>query len=216
MRSCLFVALFYLCALPGEVSGEPGSLIEHNVIASEVTYKDREAIRVVEAEASTHEDKIAILSDAAVEDFTVTAYVSGGLRKEAGAQARGFVGVAFRIDEAVSSFEAVYLRPTNARAEDQLRRNHSVQYISFPDYPWYRLRKETPAKYETYADMRPGEWIHYRLDVSGDQARLFLDRSEQPVLIVNDLKLGARPGRVGLWVGPGTEAHFSDVTVEAR
>ena len=191
-------------------------LLEHNVSTAAVSYKGKDAIRVVESERSVDEDKLAILVGSETQDATITGYVSGGLRKEAGAQARGFVGIAFRIDEAVSSFEAVYLRPTNARAEDQLRRNHSVQYISHPDFPWHRLRKETPAKYETYADMQPGEWIHYRLEIDGEKARLFLDHSEQPVLIVNDLKLGPRSGRVGLWVGPGTEAHFSDVKVEAR
>ena len=128
---------------------------------------------------------------------TISGYISGGLLKDAGAQARGFVGIAFRIDDAVSSFEAVYLRPTNARADDQLRRNHSVQYISFPEFPWHRLREESPGMDETYADMVPGEWVHYRLEVDGETARLYLNEAEQPVLIVNDLKLGDRSGRVG-------------------
>lgn len=191
-------------------------LIEHEVAATSVSYRDRDAVRVVEAQPSVDEDKIAILADSDMTNGTISGYLSGGLRQEAGAQARGFVGIAFHINEEVSSFEAIYLRPTNARAEDQLRRNHSVQYISYPDFPWHRLRKESPARYETYADMVPGQWIHYRLDVEGETARLYLDRSEQPVLIVNDLKLGGRGGRVGLWVGPGTEAHFSGITVDAR
>jgi hypothetical protein len=44
------------------------------------------------------------------------------------------------------------LRPTNGRADDQVRRNHSTQYISYPDFPWYRLREETPGMYESYSD----------------------------------------------------------------
>ena len=64
--------------------------------------------------------------------------------------------------------------------------------------------------------MVPGEWIHYRLDVQGESARLYLNHAEQPTLIVNDLKLGERSGRIGLWVGPGTEAHYSEITVTAE
>ena len=57
---------------------------------------------------------------------------------------RGFVGVAFRVDpEDSNRYECFYLRPTNARADVQLRRNHTTQYVSHPDYPWYRLREES-------------------------------------------------------------------------
>jgi hypothetical protein len=59
--------------------------------------------------------------------------------------ARGFVGVAFRVSNDASKYECFYLRPTNGRADDQLRRNHSAQYISFPDYEWNRLRTEAPG-----------------------------------------------------------------------
>jgi hypothetical protein len=179
------------------------------------TFLGRASVRAVPAIQSADEDKIAILTDSHFGDGSIEGYISGNLLPSAGSQARGFVGIAFRIDENVSSFEAIYLRPTNARADDQRRRNHSVQYISYPDFPWHRLRREAPAKYETYADMVPGEWIHFRLDVQGQSVRLYLNNSEQPVLIINDLKQGGGSGRVGLWVGPGTEAHFSDITVNS-
>lgn len=129
-------------------------------------------------------------------------------------QARGFVGIAFRIDDRDSSFECIYLRPTNSRADDQVRRNHSVQYISHPGHPWHKLRSESPSKYEAYADMELGEWTRMRIDVQGERARLYVNGVEQPQLIVNDLKLGAgRTGSIGLWIGPGTIAHFADLTV---
>ena len=40
--------------------------------------------------------------------------------------ARGFIGVAFRVQARPDAFECFYIRPTNGRANDQLRRNHSV------------------------------------------------------------------------------------------
>jgi hypothetical protein len=97
----------------------------------------------------------------------------------------------------------------------QLRRNHPVQYFSFPDYPWHRLRSETPGMYETYADLEEGVWTKLRIDVNGDMARLYVNGVEQPTLIVNDLKLGAdASGKLGLWVGPGTEAYFANLEVK--
>jgi hypothetical protein len=50
--------------------------------------------------------------------------------------------------------------------------------------------------------------------VRGEQARLFVHDQKQPTLIVNDVKSGAKgTGAVALWVGPGTIAHFRNLTV---
>ena len=217
IQKIIFISIL-LISMPAAVAVHAADLkvVPHKVAVTNVNYKERSALRVVEAGSSTDEDKIAIISNSQFTNGTISGYISGGLNKAAGAQARGFVGIAFRIADDVSSFEAIYLRPTNARAENQLRRNHSMQYISHPDYPWYRLRKETPGKYESYADMQPGEWIHYRLEVAGEKARLYLNHAEQPVLLINDLKLGERAGAVGLWIGPGTEAHFADIQVQPQ
>jgi hypothetical protein len=136
------------------------------------------------------------------------------LLKNAPAFARGFIGLAFRIDENNSKFESIYIRPTNGRADDQIRRNHSIQYFSFPDYKFERLRKESPEKYESYADMGLNEWITMRIEVQGSKAQLYLNNSKQPSLIVNDLKLGEnQSGTIGLWVGNWTEGYFKDLRV---
>jgi hypothetical protein len=112
------------------------------------------------------------------------------------------------------TYDALYLRPTNGRADDQVRRNHSVQYISHPDWPWFRLRKETPGQYESYVDLVPGEWTKVKIEVRGVQARLYVHDQFQPTLIVNDLKTGAKArGDVALWLDLGTVAHFRNLTV---
>jgi len=145
---------------------------------------------------------------------TIELEVAGIPGPGANATARGFIGLAFRINDDNSAFECIYLRPTNGRAEDQLRRNHSVQYISYPDYPWQKLRAETPGMYESYADMVPGEWIRLRIEVKQERAWLYLHGYEQPVLIINDLKLGpGSRGGIGLWIGPGTDGYFTGLKV---
>jgi len=127
--------------------------------------------------------------------------------------ARGFIGIDFRSQEHGVRTESIYLRPTNGRADDQLRRNHSVQYDSLPDFPWFRLRKESPGVYESYTDLEAGAWTHMKIVVSGTKAALYVNGSNQPCLIVSDLRLGETHGQVGFWAQWSTDAYFSKLTL---
>jgi hypothetical protein len=148
---------------------------------------------------------------------TIEVMVLSKLLKSAPASARGFIGLAFRINDSNSKFESIYIRPTNGRADDQVRRNHSIQYFSYPDYPFDRLRKEEPEKYESYADMGLNEWIRLRIEVNDRQAKLFINDNKQPSLIVNDLKHGdSSSGAIGLYVDNGTEGFFRDLKVSKK
>ena len=80
-----------------------------------------------------------------------------------------------------------------------------------PEYEWSRLRKEARGQYESYADLIPGEWTKIKIEVSGVKARLYVNKSPEPALIVNDLKHGDSKGTVALWIGMGTEAYFADL-----
>lgn len=62
--------------------------------------------------------------------------------------------------------------PANGRAEDQLIRNRSVQYISHPEYTWFKMRKETPGVYKSYVDLVPGEWTNVQIEVKDQYAKL--------------------------------------------
>jgi hypothetical protein len=182
-----------------------------------VTYKGHRALRVTDAAPADVRDgeRLVILSKTQFQDGVIEIDLTGEPGPGAGGGARGFVGVAFRLapdaSKDASKYECFYLRPTNGRADDQVRRNHSVQYISFPDFPWQRLRKEFPEKYESYVDLVPGEWTKVKIEVRGDKARLYVHGAPQPTLLVNDLKQGPSQGGIALWVGPGTVAHFSNL-----
>ena len=180
------------------------------VKAEPVSYKGRKALRIT---SEGGDNGFAIVAGPEFQDGTIEVDLAGEPGPGAQSQARGFVGVAFRMAPDAAKFELFYLRPTNGRADDQERRNHSTQYDSFPDYPWSRLRKETPGKYESYVDLVPGEWTKVKITVSGVKSRLYVHGSEQPTLVVNDLKLGLTKGAIGLWIGPGTVAHFSNLRV---
>jgi hypothetical protein len=183
-----------------------------HVEAERVTYQGRLAVRLIEQ--GEPDCAIAILSGSDFRDGVIEAEIAGMPRRDAPQDMRGFVGIAFHVQAHGSRFECFFLRPTNGRADDQLRRNHSTQYISYPDYPWYRLRDESPGVYESYTDLVPGDWTPVKIVVSGARAELYVNRAEQPCLIVNDLKLGAIRGQIALWIGSGTEAFFSTLTVK--
>ena len=187
-----------------------------NVKAEIVTYRGRRAVRLIEAyeDPDSEEHPIAILSGSDFKDGVIETEIAGAPLPNAPKDMRGFVGIAFRVHPKGARFECFYLRPTNGRADDQLRRNHSTQYVSHPEYPWFRLREENPGVYESYADLIPGEWTKVRIVVSGTKAQLYVNGAEQPCLIVNDLKLGETRGGIALWIGAGTEAHFSSVIVK--
>jgi hypothetical protein len=145
---------------------------------------------------------------------TIEVKVLSRLLKNAPDFARGFIGIAFRINDSNTKYESIYLRPLNARVNDQVRRNHSIQYYSYPDYKFDRLRKESPERYESYADMEMNKWISMRIEIKDARAKLFLNNNQQPSLIVNDLKHGANAsGSIALWVGTGTEGYFKDLKI---
>jgi hypothetical protein len=154
----------------------------------------------------------AVVEGSEFSDGVITAEVAGAPPPGANSLARGFVGIAFRLRD--GAYDLFNLRMTNGRAEEQVRRNHAAQYASQPDWPWFRLRREAPSRYEAYVDLVPNTWTAIRIDVRGERARLYVHGQDQPTLVVNDLKSGPRrTGAVALWVNYGTVAYFRNLTV---
>lgn len=225
--------LFVLAASAGLVLSGPAAaqtrqfpletvngLVLHNVTAEPVTLQGKKGLRVTRAAGmppavqQERVEHVVQIENLVFSNGVIELELAGAPAADAGEGARGFVGVAFRLQADTKTFDAFYLRPTNGRADDQERRNHSTQYISHPTWPWPRLRKETPGRYESYVDLVAGEWTKVKIDVRGDRARLYVHDSEQPALIVNDVKSGAdAKGAVALWIEPGTVAHFRNLTV---
>jgi hypothetical protein len=204
---------FIFCALPaGSYAQSVDQLAAHKVKVESVEFKGKRGIKVVEDGQVANGEAYAVVKGAPFQNGTIEVEMAGLPAKGAAEGARGFIGVAFRLRD--GRFEYIYLRPTNGRADDQVRRNHSTQYSSFPDFDFARSRKEAPEKYESYVDLEPGVWTRVRITVQGTAARLYVHGAPQPVLIVNDLKLGDSSGDVALWIGPGTEGYFTGLSVK--
>jgi len=183
----------------------------HGVSVASATYQGKSAVRLDALPTAGNGESYAIVKGSRFRNGTIEVELAGKPAANAGPAARGFIGMAFRLQG--NRYEYIYLRPTNGRADDQVRRNHSVQYSAQPEFDYDRLRKESPEKYESYVDLEPGVWTKYRVVVNGTKARLFVHGSEQPCLIVDDMKLGDSEGAVALWVGPGTEGYFANLKI---
>lgn len=205
---CVLLAALPLCAQTVD------QLEAHGVALSATTYQGKPAVRVDAKNETPNGEAYAALKGSKFRNGTIEVELAGKPAAGAGGGARGFIGVAFRIQG--NRHEYIYLRPTNGRADDQVRRNHSTQYSQHPDWDFARMRKEAPEKYESYVDLEPGVWTKYKVVVEGTKAKLYVHDAAQPCLIVNDLKQGDTEGAVALWVGPGTEGYFSGLKVTSR
>jgi hypothetical protein len=209
-RATLLALLFV--PLPAQKADR---LAGKNVSITETIFKGRSAIQVLAAPAAANATSYAVVKDASFRDGTIEVDLAGQPAAGAGEGARGFIGIAFRL-QSDGSYEYIYLRPTNGRADDQVRRNHSTQYSSYPGFDFARSRQEAPEKYESYVDLEPGVWTRYKIVVEGRKAQLYVHGANQPCLIINDLRLEPRGGGIALWVGPGTEGYFSNLKITPK
>ena len=194
----------------------PTGLDALNVDATAAVHSGKKCVRVVETVQGSG-GGLALFSASDFYDGTIELELSGRLHPDAAPNMRGFVGIAFRVHGTEKlQYECFYLRPTNGRAAEQLRRNHSTQYVSHPEFPWFRLRDEHPGVYESYADLVPGEWTRVKIVADGSSAALYLHGDEQPALVVPELLGADEAGAIGLWIGLGTEAHFRDLRIQQR
>ena len=156
----------------------------HNVAAEPAVLQGKKGLRVTfseetvrrfkdmtpeqQAEAQARVGQYAVIEGREFANGVIEAESAGAPSPGAPTLARGFVGIAFRLQN--NTYDAFYLRPTNGHAEDQERRNHATQYVSHPHWPWFRFREETPSKYESYVDLMPGVWTKIKIEVRGERA----------------------------------------------
>jgi hypothetical protein len=153
-------------------------------------------------------DGLAWLSDFGFSNGTVEFDVKG---KDV--QGQSFVGLAFHgLND--STYDAIYLRPFNFRAEDKSRKSHCVQYISHPTYTWFKLRGEFPGKYEQPIEPAPdpSSWVHVRVLVTSPKITVFINGNPHSSLTVEKLSKQSN-GKIGFWVGNTSGGDFADIKI---
>ncbi len=182
----------------------------HGVTVASGEYRGRKALRVLQPARG---DGFAVLPGMSFQDGVIEGDMAIEISSPLFPGAPGFGGIAFRARDDLSGYELFYLRPGNSTSPDQAKRNHSVQYVAEPGFGWPVLRRAWPSVYEAYAPLEAGAWTHLRIEVSGRDAKLFINGAPQPTLIVRGLKGEELRGRVALWGFPGQTTWFSNLRV---
>jgi hypothetical protein len=217
VRVSLIVFTFAFSALAQTAPGvqsfpltDVSGLIAKNVNVKAVEYQGRKAVLVTNASGN---DGFALLPGTDFEDGTIEADVALKITTPPGVRMPGFVGIAFRARPDASHYELFYWRPGNSHSQDQAMRNHSVQYVSEPDFDWDKLRRQWPFIYESYAPLPLETWTKVKIEVKGRTAKLYFNGSAEPSLMVNGLKGEDLHGGVALWGYEGEESYFSNVRI---
>ena len=176
-----------------------------------IEYQGRKAVLVAPARGNA--DGFAFLPGTDFQDGTIEADIALKITTPPGVRMPGFIGIAFRARPDASHYDMFYVRPGNSHSPDQAMRNHSVQYVEGPDFGWYKLRREFPFVYESYADLKTESWIRMKIEVSGRDAKLYLNGSGEASLVVHGLRGEDLRGSVALWGYQGEEAYFSNVRI---
>jgi hypothetical protein len=171
---------------------------------SRLTDGDKKGVRLSE----NPNDGVAYLEEIEFTDGAIEVDVRG---KDVPQQS--FVGVAFHGVDG-STYEAVYFRPFNFKAEEPARRGRAVQYISHPTHTWQKLRAEQPGRYEqpVIPAPDPNGWFHVRVVVASPKVSVFVNNAKEPSLVVNQLS-DRKKGLVGLWVGNNSGGDFANLTI---
>jgi len=128
-------------------------------------------------------------------------------------QQQSFIGLAFHGVDG-PTYDAVYFRPFNFKAEDPARRIRAVQYVSHPTYTWQKLRAEQPGKYEKGVTPLPdpNAWFHARIVVASPNVTVYVNDAKDPSLVVTQLS-DRKKGLIGLWVGNTSGGDFANLKI---
>lgn len=201
----------------------PEGATPHNVTVHPATIEGRKALRVtLTDEASKGEPNVDFIDMPTFliipTDFkngTISVDLFSQLRKDAPDYARGFAGLAYRINTTQDFFEAVYLRPLNGLKVNPAppRDQRAIQYFCYPDWKFDRLREEYPdGDFEAGANIGPAEWINLRLNIDEDNLTVFVDDVE--CISLEQTKAEGTNGKIGLFVDIGTEAYFCNLKID--
>ncbi|OAX48479.1 hypothetical protein [Paenibacillus sp. AD87] len=197
----------------------------YSVTASPTIMDGRQALRVtLTDEASKGEPNIDFIDmptflriPGDFKNGTISVNLFSKLRDDAPPYARGFAGLAYRIGNSGDVFEAVYLRPLNGLKvkPESPRDKRAVQYFSYPNWKFDRLRQEYPdGRFEAGANIGPAEWINLTLEIAETYLTVFVDGAE--CMSLDKTKAEVTTGDIGLFVDIGTEAFFSELRITQR
>jgi hypothetical protein len=211
-RNCFLFALIWIAlssqAQKSEVDlfrmARQGEMTLQNREVTAITETDRKFVRL----SARDDDGVAWLNGVTFSNGIIELDIRGKDVIQ-----KSFVGIAFH-GLSRDSLEAVYFRPFNFRTDDSVRKIHAVEYIFHPDFPWEKLRKEYPGKYEKgiVPPPVPDQWFHAKIVVQYPEINVYVNGRMTPCLTVQELS-NRRDGKIGLWVGKFSDGDFANLTI---
>ncbi|MES2695985.1 MAG: hypothetical protein V4773_21105 [Verrucomicrobiota bacterium] len=128
-----------------------------------------------------------------------------------------FLGIAFHGKDN-TTFECVYFRPFNFRAENPENARHAVQYISHPQWTWQKLRAEKTGQYEKpIAPLLDGDaWFRAKIVVTATQVSVYVNDAAKPSLEVTRLT-DRTDGNIAIWGGDaGDGGYFANLKIAPK
>lgn len=126
---------------------------------------------------------------------------------------KSFVGFAFNIQND-STYEAVYFRPFNFVAEEEIRRAHMVQYIHHPENTWRVLRETRTGQFENgiVDPPNPDDWFRAKIVVEDKRVIVYMDGRSEPSLKVERLN-SHQSEKIGIWTGFNSSGEFRNLKI---
>ena len=152
--------------------------ISNEVIDNEKVLRVVKSGKINEYDENTY----AKLVDSSFHNGIIEVKMLSRLLKDAPDFARGFIGIAYRINEDDTKFESFYVRPTNGRqCSDPVRKQHGCQYFSYPTYTFAYFREHGITKYENQVDIDLNEWISLKAVIEDEKATFYLNDEKHPL-----------------------------------
>lgn len=154
-------------------------------------------------------DGLAILKDETFEEGEILVEIKGENNP-----GKSFVGIAFNIQND-SVYEAVYFRPFNFQSEEQIRREHSMQYIYHPKNTWRYLRTNFEGQYEATFPRKPNpdDWFAVRLHIDDTHVTVYDSETDAQLLKVERLTTQTSD-RIALWTGFNSKGWFRNLKID--
>ena len=120
---------------------------------------------------------------------------------------RSYPGIRFRAQSRAAA-ENIYIRPhIIGHSQDAL------QYTPiFNNEACWQLYNGDG--FTSGLNMPLNEWVHFKLEVFGKQARVYMGETETPTLIIDYLKHGISKGGIALTAPPNGSAYFSNFKLD--
>jgi len=126
---------------------------------------------------------------------------------------KSFIGIAFNIQND-SNYEAIYFRPFNFVAEEQIRKDHMVQYIFHPEFTWRKLRDERTGEFEDEISdpPNPDDWFKAIIKITDNKVEVYINEISGPILSVDRLT-STKSNKIGVWTGFGSSGRFRNLVL---